>query len=291
MTNAPGPKTEGAALNMPGKPVQNSAADPRNEAHAYAEHGWPVFPLRGKLPARPKSTGGRGFHDATTDHEVIDRMWRPYPGANVGIRTGEQSGLAVLDIDPRHGGSAALSRIEQENGCLPGTLMQLTGSDGLHMLYAWQAGLGCGTNLWGPGLDLRGEGGYIVAAPSIHPDTGRAYAWHGDEWTHELPAWPIRQLPLERPQVAKSANVLPFPRQSGSGALRGLVQVVLAAQPGERNGKLNWAAYRAGEHVAAGRLYLDEVHADLLAAALQIGLSEREALTTLASGLRSAGAT
>lgn len=277
----------------PGTSETNTNRNPKQvlaAAHAYAAHGWPVFPLRGKLPARPKAAGGRGFHDATTDPEVIERMWRAYPGANIGIRTGEQSGLAVLDIDPPHGGIDALNRIELERGCLPGTLMQLTGSDGLHMLYRWQPGLGCGTNVWGLGLDLRGEGGYIVATPSIHPDTGRAYAWHEDEWAHELPPWPTAQLPLERPEVPRVITASPFPRQSGQGPLNGLVQVVLSAAQGERNSKLNWAAFRAGEHVAAGRLNLDEAHAALLAAAQQIGLSDREALGTLASGLRSAGA-
>jgi len=256
----------------------------------YAAHGWPVFPLRGKLPARPKSSGGRGFHDATTDPAVIDRMWRAYPGANIGIRTGEQSGLAVLDVDPAHSGTDALARLETERGVLPGTVMALTGSGGLHLLYRWQPGLGCGANLWGPGLDLRGEGGYIVASPSLHPDTGEAYRWHGDEWQHELPPWPTAQLPLKRPEATRMATVIPFPRQPGTGALRGLVKVVLDAQPGQRNDRLNWAAYRAGEHIAAGRLHLDEVHGALLAAAVQIGLTEPEALRTIASGLRAAGA-
>lgn len=265
-------------------------SDVRAAAHAYAARGWPVFPLRGKLPARPRSAGGRGFHDATTDPAVIERMWRAFPGANIGIRTGEQSGIAALDVDPLHGGTDSLARIEAWRGVLPGTLMQITGSGGLHMLYRWEPGLGCGVNLWGPGLDLRGEGGYIVAAPSIHPDTGQRYRWHGDEWVDAAPAWPTVQLPLrqlreERPRSWPVASTHP-----ATGALKGLVQVVLDAPNGTRNHKLNWAAFRAGEHIAAGRLAFDEAHAALLEAALQIGLGEREALATLASGLRSAGA-
>lgn len=259
-------------------------------AHAYAAHGWPVFPLRGKLPARPKSAGGRGFHDATTDPDVVDRMWRAYPGANIGIRTGEQSGVAVLDVDPLHGGVDSLARVETQRGVLPGTLMQLTGSGGLHMLYRWEVGLGCGVNLWGPGLDLRGEGGYIVAAPSIHPDTGEAYRWHGDEWTDVLPAWPIAQLPVSRPAEERPRPWTGSATHPATGALKGLTQVVLEAPDGTRNHKLNWAAFRAGEHIAAGRLAFDEAHAALFDAALRIGLGEREALATLASGLRSAGA-
>lgn len=262
----------------------------RQAAHQYAEHGWPVFPCAGKNPAIPKRQGGNGFKDATTDPTVIDRMWGRFPGANIGLRTGQASGLAVLDIDPRHGGTNALNRIETERGCLPGTLMSQTGSGGLHMLYKWAPGIGCGVNLWGPGLDLRGEGGYIIAPPSTHPDTGKPYTWAGDEWAVDLPAWPTDQLPTGRDPLDTPRVVVPFPRQAGTGALSGLVKVLLAAQPGERNHKLNWAAYRAGEHIAAGRLHLEEVLAALEAAARQIGLSETETARTIASGLRSAGA-
>lgn len=292
----PAPLESGTgALEQPGSCDQRTAGGRQNDqasraAHAYAAHGWPVFPLRGKLPARPKSAGGRGFYDATTDPDVIDRMWRAYPGANIGIRTGEQSGLAVLDVDPRHGGTDSLARIELERGCLPGTLMQITGSDGLHMLFRWQPGLGCGANVWGPGLDLRGEGGYIVAAPSVHPDTGRPYAWHGDEWVHDLPLWPNRQLPPERPRAVQPVAVRAREHQAGQGPLSGLVDVVLGAAQGERNSKLNWASYRAGGHIVSGRLELNATRDALLAAALQIGLPEPEALGTLASGLRAAGA-
>jgi hypothetical protein len=269
--------------------------DPLAAAHAYAGHGWPVFPLRGKLPAHPKSAGGRGFHDATTDPAVVQRMWRVYPGANVGIRTGQLSGLAVLDVDPAHGGSDSLARVEAERGILPGTVMQNTGGGGLHMLYRWAPGLGCGANVWGPGLDLRAEGGYIVAAPSTHPDTGQPYAWHGGEWAHDLPAWPLDVLPANR-QPAERPVVVPFRADAGQtptdrgGPLAGLVRTVLNAQPGQRNVTLNWAAFRAGEHVARGRLDATTAASALLAAAAAIGLSEREAIRTIGSGLGSAGA-
>jgi len=250
----------------------------------YAAHGWPVFPLRGKLPAKPRTEGGRGFHDATTDPAVVAAMWARYPDANVGVRCGLASGLAVVDIDPAHGGVDTLTRIEAERGVLPGTVTAITGGDGLHMLYRHRPGIGCGANVWGRGLDLRGEGSYIVAAPSIHPDTGNRYRWSGDgTWAHPLPAWPEEQLPTTRPVVV--APIVSPGVRAGQGPLAGLVTVVLEAAEGERNNKLNWAAYKAGEHVRAGRLEIRVAASALHAAAILVGLSEREAIATISSGL------
>ena len=263
----------------------------RNAAPAYATHGWPVFPLRGKLPARPRTEGGRGFHDATTDPATVTAMWTRYTDANIGIRCGAASGLAVLDVDPDKGGIETLTRIETERGVLPGTVTAITGGDGLHLLYRWRAGLGIGTGVWGDGLDLRGEGGYIVAAPSIHPDTRSPYAWSGDgTWAHDLPPWPERQLPLVEPATPVPPVVTPFRQRGQGGTLGGLLQVVLDATKGERNTRLNWAAYRAGEHVRRGQLDAREAAHALLLAATHIGLSEREAVGTIASGLGSGGA-
>ena len=258
----------------------------------YAGHGWPVFPLRGKLPAKPKTAGGRGFHDASTDPGVVAAMWVSYPGANVGVRCGAVSGLAVLDIDPAHGGVDTLTRIESERGVLPGTVTAITGRDGLHMLYRHRPGIGMGVNRWGPGLDLRGEGSYIVAAPSVHPDTGCRYRWSGDgTWAHPLPAWPEEQLPTTGPVVVAPAAVSPgsrhpgLARTPGQGPLAGLVTVVIEAAEGERNTVLNWAAFRAGEHVRGGTLDVRVAASALYNAAILVGLSEREAIATIASGL------
>lgn len=260
----------------------NGADDFLAAALGYAAHGWPVFPLRGKLPARPKADGGRGFHDASTDPDAVEAMWARYPGANIGIRCGAASGLAVLDIDPDKGGVASLTRIETARGVLPGTVTAITGGDGLHMLYRHRPGLGCGSNVWGPGLDLRAEGGYIVAAPSVHPSSGHRYTWAGDgTWHHPLPAWP-EQLPLDRPEPAP---VVTFFRQPGRGPLAGLLEVVLNATEGDRNTRLNWAAYRAGEHIRSGRLDAREAAAALYEAAARIGLGDRESVATIASGL------
>jgi hypothetical protein len=147
--------------------------------------------------------------------------------------------------------------------------------------------------------ETRGQGGYIVAPPSVHP-SGHVYRWvtTGDDsepWAHPLPGWPVHALPLKRMRPERPV-VVPFRANAGQGSadhggpLAGLVRTVLNAQPGQRNVTLNWAAFRAGEHVARGRLDATTAASALLAAAAAIGLTEHEAIRTVGSGLGSAGA-
>ena len=157
-------------------------------ARAYSERlAWAVLPLRGKVPAIPK---GRGYLDATTDPATISRWWREYPDANVGVSC-IGSNLVVLDVDPRHGGDRTLAELEERHGKLPPTIRQVTGSGGQHILFRPVGDSPPGS--LGKGIDVKWRG-YIVTAPSVHPDTGRRYAWLPD--LHplrtpiaEMPAW------------------------------------------------------------------------------------------------------
>ena len=157
-------------------------------ALAYSERlAWAVLPLRGKVPAIPK---GRGYLDATTDPATISRWWREYPDANVGVSC-IGSNLVVLDVDPRHGGDRTLAELEERHGILPQTIRQVTGSGGQHILFRPVGDSPPGS--LGKGIDVKWRG-YIVTAPSVHPDTGRRYAWLPDHHPlrtpiAEMPAW------------------------------------------------------------------------------------------------------
>ena len=96
-------------------------------ALAYAEKGWAVLPLRGKLPAIAKADGGCGVHDATTNIESITAWWTKWPNSNIGVACGEASKFWTLDIDPRHGGDETLAALEKLHGALPTTVEQYTG--------------------------------------------------------------------------------------------------------------------------------------------------------------------
>jgi len=265
-------------------------------AVAYAHHGWKVFPLKGKIPAIPSAHGagspcrgecgqhGHGYHDATTDQQTIEQWWRRFPNANIGLAC-RPNGLAVVDVDPRNGGRVTLREIEHRHGPLPRTLTSVTGSCGLHIVYADP---GCALpGKLGAGIDVK-VNGYIVAPPSLHPDTGQPYWWAGDgRFDHELQPWPDFLMPPQpvirphRPRVGADA--------SGFASLTGLVRVVLEAVEGERNSLLYWAARRAAEHVGAGKFSDREAEAALLAAARAIGLPDGEAARTITGALRKPG--
>ena len=158
----------------------------------YASRGWAVFPCHspgaggfcscrhpgctspGKHPRVPT-----GLHAATTDPATIAAWWRRWPTANVAIRTGAASGLVVIDIDPPHGGDASLARLTtQHRDDVPAVSVR-TGSGGSHIYLAHPGGLVRNTaGRLGDGIDVRGDGGYVIAPPSRHP-SGGTYAWAG----------------------------------------------------------------------------------------------------------------
>ena len=138
----------------------------------YANLGLQVFPLNGKYPLT-----SHGHKDATKHTETIRHWWEIWPEANIGIRP---NGFFVLDEDPRHGGDETLATFEGEHGKLPNTPTQKTGGGGRHYLFKMAPeleGLGRFPKEVGPGLDLKFSNGYIVVAPSIHPDTETTYEW------------------------------------------------------------------------------------------------------------------
>ena len=155
-------------------------------ALAYAAKGWPVFPLVGKKPL--SRLAPHGSRSATADLETITRWWTSAPNANVGIATGPAAGFWVLDMDPRHGGDQSLDDLVTDHGPMPDTLIQETGHDGLHFLFTWPSDGRKPSHSPGSGLDVKGDGGYVVAAPSIHPVTHREYLW-------QEPAGPLCAAP------------------------------------------------------------------------------------------------
>lgn len=117
-----------------------------------------------------------GFWDATTDPRRIRDWWGRWPTANVGVPTGGRSDLLVLDVDSRGGGFESLTVLERENGSLPKTARARTGGGGVHVFFRYPAGetVRSSAGTLGPGLDVRGEGGYVVVPPSR---TQSAYEW------------------------------------------------------------------------------------------------------------------
>ena len=174
-------------------------------ALAYAEHDVPVFPVWwvrddrrcacgdvacesniGKHPLGPLAPNG--LLNATTDTATIQRWWTQYPRANIGTPT---TWCTVLDVDPRHGGDATLTTLEDLHGALPETAEVLTGGGGRHLYFRAVAGLRNSSGRVGAGLDIRGEGGYVLLPPSNHKRPGI----YVEEVLHPLFETPLAPMP------------------------------------------------------------------------------------------------
>lgn len=140
----------------------------------YASQGFRVFPCE---PAGKKPIIGNWPERATTDPDQVRAFWANRPNANIGIATGKESGIFVVDVDTKGNGPWNLSQLELQFGKLPITSKSITGSGGTHQLFRYPDNMQV-RNRTGivSGVDIRGEGGYIIAAPSLH-QTGKEYTW------------------------------------------------------------------------------------------------------------------
>jgi hypothetical protein len=181
------------------------------KALVYAKRGWKVFPLwnrkgdkcgcgdpdcdnQGKHPI--PAAAPHGFKDATSEQKTIKKWWKRYPDAGIGIATGKMSGIVVIDIDLKKGkdGTLVLGKLLPKLGPLPDTKTARTPSGGLHRYYCYAEGIGSSNGKWGAGLDVKGDGGYVVAPPSHD-----LYKWVNRGGRAELPdAW-IEHLRGKKP--------------------------------------------------------------------------------------------
>jgi len=201
-------------------------------ALTYAARGWRVVPTwhltpDGTCACRLGSACEHaGKHPrvkdwprvASSEEDVVRGWWETWPDANVSIVCGRESGVFVVDVDPRHDGDASLQEYEEntEYG-MPATLTAATGGGGRHLFYAWPEDGEPVPSLvdWLPGVDVRGTGGQVVAPPSPH-ESGRFYTWSRG-W-EEGPARPPGELvariraayngPGERESLPPGADIL-----------------------------------------------------------------------------------
>lgn len=206
-----------------------SAESPLDAALAHAREGWHVFPLRPgtKVPLIGKKQGGNGAHDGTTDEDLIRSWWKRYPSAGIGANLGDDR--LVIDFDYNHGARDLQS--------LPATRTHLSGrgNGNHHPVYRFEPGskasrVRSGTNVFGPGIDVRsGRGSYVVMPPTPHEDTGFPYSVEDaaveihtltDDEVQALYEEAGVALPGE-PKVRKATHT-PAAAAASSGGLQGL---------------------------------------------------------------------
>nr|MDT0657159.1 bifunctional DNA primase/polymerase [Micromonospora sp. DSM 115978] len=271
----------------------------------------------GKHPHWHRILLPHGLRDATTRPDLIMQWWARWPGANIGLRTGER--FDVCDIDSRDG----LAAMRELFGGRPvGGPLVRTGSGGWH-LYLRPTGAGNRAALL-PGVDWRGAGGYVVAPPSRHV-SGNHYRWirpPGTPLADPPPplvallrppsdASPTSDLAAEAPAGTPAdarptgipAAVAPgsrhpdryasaltaeirHPDRYAAAALTAEATATAAATPGHRNTTLYLAAHHLGQLAAVGLLDDRDIVTTLADAARRAGLGHREIARTIRSGLR-----
>lgn len=267
-----------------------------DDAIAVARRGWAVFPCRPRDKRPLASLAPHGVKDASRDLDQVAEWWEAEPQANIGLATGAASGLVVIDLDGARA-EDAYARLLAAHGP-PGDTRRPDGASartgsGWHLYLALPPGLVVrnSASKVAPGVDVRGDGGYVIAPPSVHPSGGR-YMWRDspDHMPTLAPAWarilappdPARRPAARRPQAPRDGAGSPY----ATKALQAECDAVRAVGKGGRNHRLNEAAFNVGQLIAAGELDAAHAIAELAAAADDAGLGRTETDKTIASGLR-----
>ena len=166
-----------------------------------AEELGPVFPCN---PENKRPFTKHGFKDATTDPAKIERWWRRWPNALIGVPTGSMSGMFAVDLDRKkpkpgeefHDGVDTWAEWTAQEGAIE-TRVSETPSTGRHLLFRAQDGIrNIPLHRLGPGIEIKGEGGYIIVPPSRHKDG--TYRWINDAPIAPAPQWLIDKILAER---------------------------------------------------------------------------------------------
>ncbi len=288
---------------MNAAPVANFRLD---AALAYVMRGWRVIPLHWpkiRATGKPTCSCGRadcgrsigkhpltatGFYEGSADPEQIRAWWSKWPIANVGIVTGRASGIVVLDVDTKDDGPNSLLAIEDGNEKIPTTVEAITGSGGSHRFFKHpiHTDVPISASRIGRGIDVRGDGGLVVASPSLHA-SGERYSWDicagpDEADLAEIPKW-LLKLMLPPPKAERQASVI----TPGEAARRWLGDALARATPGNRSEQgqrlacqLRDNGVQRPEAEALMRDYASRVPAG------DHAYTEREALATYASVMK-----
>lgn len=248
----------------------------------HSKNGWYVFPLIGKHPHKDYK-----WRDQSVQAEGLIRndinLYRKSTG--VAADCGK-SGRIVIDLDTHNGqdGVASWDKLVTEHNIGPTSFLTAkTGGGGFHLHFRDTTGgkIGNSTGKLGEGIDVRANGGYIVLPGSTHPDGGK-YEWLDGELC-DIPQQLVDLL-LTNKEVPQRA--IPSTRDTtpwAMAAMKGEINELSSSANGTRNDALNRAAFSLGQILHSLDRQLAE--AELFNCAMSLGLSEKEAVATIESGL------
>lgn len=239
------------------------------DALTWASWGFEIIPLTIKKTPYVKGA----FHVATSDTDQINKWWNRWPHANIGARP--FPGHAVIDIDPRHGGTDTFNELKRGH-FLPATLTTRTGSGGLHYWFKLPEDRPTKHVNAAPGIDIKThKNGYAVMPGSIHPKTRKRYTCLRFMEPVMLPPY-LRNLVYKPKPVPRPVIDLDTRLDNTSGLERYLVAKVATAAEGTRHTMLMEACFSAHRECP-------HIIEDLVAAARATGLPEGEIDRVVAS--------
>ncbi len=269
----------------------------------YIERGWQVFVLgRSKRPVancRACQAGGHdrtacrcltchGFYAATRDPARLAAMLDIVPRGLLAVRTGRVSGLLVVDVDPRNGG-------QLDRALMPPTAAVATGGGGWHLYYRHPGTRTLTALPDRAGIDLKGDGGYVTAPPSVHPDTRKPYRWAGDHPVNEMP--PALRAAVTAPPAAAAPPPQRQPPTTAAGGISNPAALLAAnlatiarAPEGRRRHTLYGAARGIARMVNAGAITPADAVAALTDAGHSAGQTARETRAAITGAFRAEGA-
>lgn len=251
-----------------------------DDALELASRGWSLHPC---LPG-DKRPATKWRDTATNDPATVSAWWSDeWKTANIGVATGAPSGIIVVDIDD-------LDSIQtlREKGDLPSTLTARTPRGGLHLYYRrGQLEVPNSAGALAPGVDVRGDGGYVLSPGSSLPN-GR-YTWVEQRDLAPLPSW-IAEASRKpaKPQLPVTSTEASGSSRWGASVLDRELASLMAAPEGQRNDTLYHCAMKIAGACKAGEL--DEAHAErqLLLLAERVGLEAGETRGTVESAWQAA---
>jgi hypothetical protein len=245
-----------------------------HHALALARQAVPVFPCV-NAPTNPerdkKPLTKHGFHDASTNQQIIRHWWRRWPDALIAAPTGLR--FVVLDVDLQHPEAREwFAAVE-----LPETRTHFTRHGGRHFLFHPHLQVRNSEGTVWPHVDTRGRGGYIIWWPAC-----------GFEVQHSMQLAPEPDAIIEalKPPQPSHPRISTTPLQNPDSKLAGILRTIARAPEGQRNKLTYWGSCRIAEMVAAGALSESEALDLIIEAASRSGLPCAEAKRTAKSGLR-----